>query len=343
MGLHLLLALFLCACVDDTSGPIPPPEMQPPPEPVIEPTPAPEPQVEQARPVRAPAWGDGTTELRRTVERGEGGATDYLVGVSWVGPDPDGMLIHHSIMFQPGQLVAAGPDAQDENLDGIDAYGDLIPAWQDGTAVGPHAKLTPFVRCQVEDERTRCRPCDALADDPSQAQICWPDQPSFTDGIWQAIGDRIGMTADQVRAVPHQEAISAPFQRGDFSVGVCKLGGAEVTEYQVARNDRVLKDTKVIAFSHIAIDRSDRVLRQVVVKPQVGFPHTGGMLVQTTGVLPLMKGESQIPGPYAVGTWCDAMDAWCTSVADGCSYSVETLRYPGREEAVPAEEAAPAD
>ncbi|MCK6504244.1 hypothetical protein L6R53_12720 [Myxococcota bacterium] len=335
----LILGLFL-ACEEDSGPATPPPAMTPPP-PKEEAAP-----VEEAPPAqtaaRPPQWGDGTTELRRSVATDDGAERDYLVGVSWTGPDAVGQTVEQRIIFRAPDLLAAGPERKDESLDGILSTPHLVPSYEDGADVGPHVKVSPFVRCEVVDERTSCRPCDALTDDPTLSRVCFADQAAFQAGIWQALADRLGLPVDQVQAIPHQVATSAPIRVGDFAVDVCAMGAADVTEYQVRRNDRVLKDTRLIALSHAAITADGRVVRQVVSREEAGFPHHGGLLVQTTGFLPLMAGNDQVPGPYGVEQWCQAAAGWCAQLDDGCEYSLRSFSFAGSGTPTPLSASAPA-
>ncbi|NOY25242.1 MAG: hypothetical protein GXP62_05160 [Oligoflexia bacterium] len=322
-----LLVLLGPACNDDMDGPVPPSNIID--QPV---TTAPEPEpLPSEPPLRGPAKGDGTTELLRTVKDAAGVNRTYLVGVSWVGPSTQDRTSSQAVMFSPKDPVlgTAQALADTQGIDGIAAFGDMIPSWQDGPTAGSHATVAPFVRCTRIDNRMRCGPCDALAEDPSQTKLCWDTQADFQAGLWQDLADRLGMTAQQIQALPHQIVTAEPYQAAPFQVGTCKLSGGNIREYQVLRNDRILKDGQVIAFSHAGLDGADRVVRTALRTSDLGFPQTGGQVVQATGFPPLMKGADQVPGPYAVGTWCEAVDAWCQSVTGGCTYTVKQLHYPG--------------
>lgn len=328
-----ILLLLGSACNDDMDGPVPPSDMID--KPVTTAKPAPQPAEP---PLRGPALGDGTTELHRTVKDAAGINRTYLVGVSWVGPSTKDQTASTMIMFSPPDpvLATAQAVADTQGVDGIAAFGDMIPSLQDGPTAGAHATVAPFVRCRRVDDRMRCHPCDALAKDPSQTTLCWDTQDDFQAGLWQDLADRLGMTAEQIQAVPHQVVTSDPYQPTPFQVGTCKLSGGNIREYQVVRNDRILKDGGVIAFAHAGLDGASRVVRRALRTADLGFPQTGGQVVQATGFPPLMKGAEQVPGPYAVGTWCEAVDAWCTSVTGGCTYTVQRLHYPGPVAPTPA-------
>lgn len=339
MGSTLLILSLFLACGEDSAPPAPPPKMTPPP-------PKEEEKVEEAPPAptaaRPPQWGDGTTELRRGVTT-DGSEREYLVGIAWTGPDAAGQTVEQRILFRNPELLPPGPERKDENLDGILASPHLVPSWEDGAEAGPHAKVAPFVRCEVEDERTLCRPCDALTDDPTASQVCFVDLGAFQAGIWQALADRLNLPVEQVRALPHQVATATMPQVGDFSVDTCTLGAADLQEFQVRRNDRVLKDTKLIALSHAGMMGDTRVVRQVVARDEAGFPHRGGLLVQTTGFLPLMQGNDQVPGPYGVEHWCKSAAGWCAQVDSGCEYSLRTYSFSGDGTPVPSPAATPAE